>query len=93
MDGEGMQLSNKVYRDGYWIWTVLNFSDKIEKTKNWLGCFEINSIFRTSVLGFLPDLSRSYNMVRVVGFVCHEKWMRDKRTPKEVCGEAKLVIA
>ena len=27
MDGEGMQLSNKVYRDGHWIWTV--------ETKNW----------------------------------------------------------
>ena len=36
------------------------------KTKNWLACFEINSMFRTSVHGFFPDLSRAYNMVRVI---------------------------
>ena len=48
-------------------WTLnLNWSDKKVKTKNWLGCFEINSMFRTSVHGFSPDLSRAYNMVRVI---------------------------
>ena len=42
-------------------WTLnLNWSDKKVKTKNLLGCFEINSMFRTSVHGFLPDLSRAY---------------------------------
>ena len=42
-------------------WTLnLNWSDKIVKTRNLLGCFEINSMFRTSVHGFLPDLSRAY---------------------------------
>ena len=47
-------------------WTLnLNWSDKKVKTRNLLGCFEINSMFRTSVHGFLPDLSRVYNMVRV----------------------------
>ena len=30
------------------------------KTKNWHGSFETNSIFRTSVHGFSPDLSRAY---------------------------------
>ena len=32
----------------------LNWSDKKVKTKNLLGCFEINSMFRTSVHGFFP---------------------------------------
>ena len=41
----------------------LNWIDKKFTTKNWLGCFEINSMFRTSVHGFFPDLSRGYNMV------------------------------
>ena len=36
------------------------------KEKNLLGCFEINSMFRTSVYGFFPHLSRLYNMVRVI---------------------------
>ena len=36
------------------------------KEKNLLGCFEINSMFRTSVNDFFPDLSRAYNMVRVI---------------------------
>ena len=44
----------------------MNWSDKKVKTKNLLGCFEINSMFRTSVHGFFPDLSRAYNMVRVI---------------------------
>ena len=36
-------------------WTLnLNWSDKKVKTKNLLGCFEINSMFRTSVHGFFP---------------------------------------
>ena len=33
-------------------WTLhLNWSDKTVKTKNWHGCFELNSISRTSVHG------------------------------------------
>ena len=41
-------------------WTLnLNWSDKKVKTKNLLGCFEINSMFRTSVHGFFPELSRA----------------------------------
>ena len=48
-------------------WTLnLNWSDKKVKTKNLLGCFEINSMFRTSVHGFFPDLSRAYDMIRVI---------------------------
>ena len=47
-------------------WTLnLNWSDKKVKTRNLLGCFEIKSMFRTSADGFLPHLSRAYNMVRV----------------------------
>ena len=42
-------------------WTPnLIWSDKKVKTKNWHGSFETNSIFRTSVHGFSPDLSRAY---------------------------------
>ena len=48
-------------------WTLnLNWSDKKVKTKNLPGCFEINSMFRTSVNDFFRDLSRAYNMVRVI---------------------------
>ena len=48
-------------------WTLnMNWSDKKVKTKNLHGCFEINSMFRTSVRGFFPDLSCAYNMVRVI---------------------------
>ena len=48
-------------------WTLnLNWSDKKVKTKNLLCFFEINSMFRTSVHGFFPDLSRAYNMLRVI---------------------------
>ena len=36
------------------------------KTKNLLVCFEINSMFWTSVHGFFPDLSRTYDMIRVI---------------------------
>ena len=43
-------------------WTLnLIWCDKKVKTRNLLGCFEINSMFRTSVHGFLPDLPRAYN--------------------------------
>ena len=35
-------------------------------TKNRHGCFEINSMSRTSVHGFYPDLSCAYNMVEVI---------------------------
>ena len=37
---------------------------KIERQR--LVCFEINSVFRTSVHGFFPHLSPVYNMVRVM---------------------------
>ena len=48
-------------------WTLnLNWSDKKVKTKNLLGCFEINSMFQTSGNDFFRDLSRAYNMVRVI---------------------------
>ena len=61
MDGKERQLSNK---DGVQEWTLnSNLSDKKVKTKNLLSCFEINSMFWTSVHGFFPDLSHTYNMV------------------------------
>ena len=36
------------------------------KDKEFIRLFEINSMFRTSVDGFFADLSRAYNMVRVI---------------------------
>ena len=48
-------------------WTRnLNWSDKKVKTNNLLGCYEINSMFRTSAHGFFPDSSRTYNMVQAI---------------------------
>jgi len=44
----------------------LNWNDKKVKTKNLLRWFEINSMFWTSVHSFFPDLSRAYNIVRVI---------------------------
>ena len=42
MDGEELQLSNKVLEE----WTLnLNWSHKKVKTKDLLRCFEINSMF------------------------------------------------
>ena len=53
---EGKAIEQQSTRE----WTLnLNWSDKKVKTKNLLGCFEINSMFRTSVHGFFPELSRA----------------------------------
>ena len=46
-------------------WTKKRQKSK-DKEFTWDGCFEINSMFRTSVRGFFPVLSRAYNMVRVI---------------------------
>ena len=49
------------------------------REKDLLGCFEINSMFRTSVHGFFPDLSRAYNMVRVIEGKIVQKWAEGKK--------------
>ena len=71
-------------------WTLnLNWSDKKVKTKNLLSCFEINSMFRTSVHGFLPDLSltRSYNMVRVIeGKITYRNELKGNKNYFEIVG-------
>ena len=36
------------------------------KDKEFTQFLEINSMFRTSVHGFFPDLSRAYYMIRVI---------------------------
>ena len=46
-------------------WTKKRQKSK-DKEFTWDGCFEINSMFRTSVRGYFPVLSRAYNMVRVI---------------------------
>ena len=72
-------------------WTLnLNWSDKKVKTKNLLGCFEINSMFRTSVHGFFPDLSRAYNMVRVIEGKIVQKWAEGKQKLLRVSGRFEL---
>ena len=60
------------------------------KTKNWFGCFEINWIFRPSVHGFFPDLSRAYNMVRVIEGGIVEKWSEGKQKLLRVSGRFEL---
>ena len=72
-------------------WTLnLNWSDKKVTTKNWLGCFEINSMFRTSVNDFFPDLSRAYNMVRVIEGKTVQKWAEGKQKLLRVSGRFEL---
>ena len=50
--------------------TKQKWTKKWQKSKDkeftWDGCFEMNSMFRTSVRGFFPLLSRAYNMVWVI---------------------------
>ena len=69
-------------------WTLnLNWCDKKVKTRNLLGCFEINSMFRTSVHGFLPDLSRAYNMVRVIeGKIAYKTELEGNKNYFEIAG-------
>ena len=60
MDGKERAIKQESIQE----WTLnLKWSDKKVKTKNLLGCFEINSMFRASVHGFFPDLSCAYYMV------------------------------
>ena len=48
MDGEGMQLSNKVNRDGHWIWTVETKIEnrfelaRVHVNESRLYCFQMN---------------------------------------------------
>ena len=58
------ELSDKdwlILRDGHWTWFGVT-----KKTKNWHGCFEINSMFRTSVHRRFPNLSRAQDLARVI---------------------------
>ena len=66
MGGKERQLSNKVYSNGHWIWTGETKKQRQRIYPALLGCLEINIMSRTSVQGFFPDLSRAYNMVRVI---------------------------
>ena len=68
----------------------LNWSDKKLKAMNWHGCFEINSMSWTSVHGFFPDLSRAYNMVRVIEGGIVEKWSEGKQKLLRVSGRFEL---
>ena len=57
-------------------WTLnLIWSDKKVKTKNWHGSFETNSMFRTSVHGFSPDLPRAY-LCTPSSFVLHTHFFK-----------------
>ena len=60
------------------------------KTKNWHGCFEINSMSRTRY--FFRDLSRAYDIVRVfnIGGKIIKKWSEGKQKLLHVSGRFKL---
>ena len=57
MDGEGMQFKATKCTG---MDTEFDLEWQKSKTKNWHGSFETNSMFRTSVHGFFPDLSPAY---------------------------------
>ena len=79
MGRECVQLSNKVYRNGRWIWTGV-------KKQRQRICFEINSMFRTSVHRFYPDMSRAYNMVRVIGVKLYGNDLKRNKNYFELVG-------
>ena len=63
-------------------WTPnLIWSDKKVKTTNWHGCFETNSMFRTSVHGFSPDLPRAY-LSTPSSFVLHKHFFESSEKMK-----------
>ena len=84
MDGEGKAIKQQSIQE----WTLnLNWSDKKVKTKNLLSFFEINSTFRTSVHGFKPDLSRAYNVVRVIeGKIAYRSELKGNKNYFEIAG-------
>ena len=79
MGRECVQLSNKVYRNGCWIWTGV-------KKQRQRICFEINSMFRTSVHRFYPDMSRAYHMVRVIGVKLYGNDLKRNKNYFELVG-------
>ena len=85
MDGEGMQFSNMMG------WTLdLNWSDKKSKDKELTPLFWNNfkvSVFRTRSFA---DLSRAYNMVRVIEGKIVEKWAEGKQNLLRVSGRFEL---
>ena len=56
------------------------------KTKNWHGCFEINSMFRTSVNLFFSKLPLAKNMVQVIGGKIIKEWSQGKQKLLPVIG-------
>ena len=46
MDGEGMQSSNNVYRDGHWIWTGETNSKDKELTRLFWNKFNVSDFSR-----------------------------------------------
>ena len=79
MGRECVQLSNKVYRNGRWIRTGV-------KKQRQRICFEINSMFGTSVHRFYPDMSRAYNMVCVVGIKLYRNDLKRNKNYFELVG-------
>ena len=74
MDGEGMQLSNKVW-DEHWIWTGVTKSKDKELTWLFWNKFNVSDFSAR----FFPDFSRAYNMVRVIEGKIVYKWSEGEK--------------
>ena len=70
--------------------TEFDLERKNSKEQELTRFIEINSTFRTSVHGFFPDLSRAYNMVRVIEGGIVEKWSEGKQKLLRVSGRFEL---
>ena len=86
------QISNKKGReskyhehfhgDGHWIWTGVT---RKVKTRNWHSCFEINSLFWTSVqcyTVYFSDMLFVQNLFRVIKgkIMYHSTWKKEDIT-------------
>ena len=63
-----------------WTYTEFDLEWQKSKRKNWHGSFETNSMFRTSVHGFSPDLPRAY-LSTPNSFVLHTHFSSEKMNP------------
>ena len=84
MAGKERQLSNKVYRNGLWIWTEVTKSKDKECTQLFWNKFNVSDF---SSWFFLPDLSRAYDMVRVIeGKIAYKTELKGNKNYFEIAG-------
>ena len=87
MAGKERQLSNKVYRNGHWIWTEVPKSKDKECTQFFWNKFNVSDF---SSWFFLPDLSRAYDMVRVIEGKITANEIQEKSTLVRVSARLEL---